>query len=202
MVFKRRKNLSIMKKIREGILPEKGWSRAIEYMMARIKRLPDSPKNISFGVAIGVFVSFSPFFGIHVLLAFIIARFLRVNILAAILGTFMGNPISFPIIAALNFNVGDLFVDVSSEARLGKSFLDQLVEVFYALSKNLSMILRGDRTDFSTIIDFFYGIFLPYLVGGLILGLAASIISYFIVLPTIVMYRARKLRKKLKRENN
>jgi len=81
MVFKRRKNLSIMKKIREGILPEKGWSRAIEYMMARIKRLPDSPKNISFGVAIGVFVSFSPFFGIHVLLAFIIARFLRVNIL-------------------------------------------------------------------------------------------------------------------------
>ena len=148
-----------MKKIREGILPEKGWSRAIEYMMAEIKRLPDSPKNISFGVAIGVFVSFSPFFGIHVLLAFIIARFLRVNILAAILGTFMGNPISFPIIAALNFNVGDLFVDVSSEARLGKSFLDQLVEVFYALSKNLSMILEEIDQIFPLLLIFFMAYF-------------------------------------------
>ena len=63
MVFKRRKSLPIARKIREGLFPEKGWSRAAEYMMARIKRLPDSPKNISFGVAIGVFVSFSPFFG-------------------------------------------------------------------------------------------------------------------------------------------
>ena len=62
MVFKRRKRLPITRKIREGLFPEKGWSRAAEYMMARIKRLPDSPKNISFGVAIGVFVSFSPFF--------------------------------------------------------------------------------------------------------------------------------------------
>ena len=66
MVFKRRESLSLGKRIREGILPEKGWSRAAEYMMARIKRLPDSPSNIAFGVAIGVFVSFSPFFGIHV----------------------------------------------------------------------------------------------------------------------------------------
>ena len=75
MVFKRRKNLSLGRKIREGIFPEKGWSRAAEYMMARIKRLPDSPSNIAFGVAIGVVVSFSPFFGIHVLLAFLIASF-------------------------------------------------------------------------------------------------------------------------------
>ena len=47
MVFKRRKRLPITRKIREGLFPEKGWSRAAEYMMARIKRLPDSPKNIS-----------------------------------------------------------------------------------------------------------------------------------------------------------
>ncbi len=158
MVFKRRNSLPIARKIREGLFPEKGWSRAAEYMMARIKRLPDSPKNISFGVAIGVFVSFSPFFGIHVLLAFLIARSLRVNILAAILGTFMGNPVSFPVIAALNFSIGDLFIDVSAEGVSETSFLQQLVEVSYAFSGNMSAIMSGADTDFSTILEFFYGI--------------------------------------------
>ena len=199
MVFKRRKSLPIARKIREGLFPEKGWSRAAEYMIARIKRLPDSPKNISFGVAIGVFVSFSPFFGIHVLLAFIIARSLRVNILAAILGTFMGNPVTFPIIAALNFGIGELFFDFSAEEISSKSFLQQLVDVAYAFYGNISIIMQGKRADFSTEIDFFYGIFLPYLLGGLVLGVVAGVVSYFIVLPMIVTYKARKARKKHKR---
>ena len=200
MVFKRRKNLSLGRKIREGIFPEKGWSRAAEYMMARIKRLPDSPSNIAFGVAIGVFVSFSPFFGIHVLLAFLIARFLRVNILAAILGTFMGNPITFPIIAALNFSVGGLFIKVSKEGVKEKLFLEQLVDVFYSLSENINKFFLGQDTDFSTAIEFFYGIFLPYLVGGLFLGSVFATFSYFVVMPTIVTYRSRKLRKKMKKK--
>ena len=200
MVFKRRESLSLGKRIREGILPEKGWSRAAEYMMARIKRLPDSPSNIAFGVAIGVFVSFSPFFGIHVVLAFLIARFLRVNILASILGTFMGNPVTFPIIAALNFSVGGLFINVSKEGVAEKSFLKQLVDVSYALSENVRMIFLGKEADFSTILEFFYGIFLPYLVGGFILGSVTATISYFIVMPTIVTYRSRKLRKKMKKK--
>ena len=199
MVFKRRKRLPIARKIREGLFPEKGWRRAVEYMMARIKRLPDSPKNISFGVAIGVFVSFSPFFGVHVLLAFLIARSLRVNILAAVLGTFMGNPITFPIIAALNFGIGDLFINVSTEEVSSKSFLQQLVDVSYAFSGNVGMMMRGKSTDFSTVLEFFYGIFLPYLVEGLILGVVAGVMSYFIMLPMIVTYKARKARKKLKR---
>ncbi len=199
MVFKRRKSLSIGKKIREGLFPEKGWSRAAEYMMARIKRLPDSPKSISFGVAIGVFVSFSPFFGVHILLAFLIARSLRVNILAAIIGTFMGNPVSFPIIAALNFSVGGLFIDISEKGVSEKSFLEQLVDISYAFSHNISMIIQGQKTDFSATLEFFYGIFLPYLVGGIVLGLAAGIFSYVITLPMIVTYRARKMRRKLKK---
>ena len=199
MVFKRRKSLPMTRKIREGLFPEKGWSRAAEYMMARIKRLPDSPKSISFGVAIGVFVSFSPFFGVHVLLAFLIARSLRVNILAAVLGTFMGNPITFPIIAALNFGIGELFINVSTEEASSKTFLQQLVDVSYAFYGNVGVMMRGESTDFSAILEFFYGIFLPYLVGGFILGVASGVVSYFIMLPIIVTYKARKARKKLKR---
>jgi len=60
-------------------------------------------------------------------------------------------------------------------------------------------MMRGKSTDFSTVLEFFYGIFLPYLVGGLILGVAVGVMSYFIMLPMIVTYKARKARKKLKR---
>ena len=98
MVFKRRDKRSWLSLTRDAVYPKKGWRRAIEYVGIRIKRLPDTPHKIALGFACGVFVSFSPLFGLHFLYAGLIALILRGNILAAFLGTFAGNPLTFPII--------------------------------------------------------------------------------------------------------
>ena len=78
MVFKRRDKPPLSPALREALLPRRGWRRGIEYLGHRVRRLPDTPHRIALGFACGVFASFTPFFGLHlvwrVALAWLIAR--------------------------------------------------------------------------------------------------------------------------------
>ena len=71
----------------EFFYPRGGWTRAALYVVHRIRRLPDPAHRISRGVAAGVFVCFTPYFGLHFVMATLIAWVIRGNILAALLAT-------------------------------------------------------------------------------------------------------------------
>ena len=103
---KRRKQRTWMQSATELVYPASGWSRAIEYVKLRLKRLPDTPHKIAIGIACGVFVTFSPLFGLHFFLAALFAWILRGNVVASLLATFVGNPITFPFIAATSYRTG------------------------------------------------------------------------------------------------
>ncbi len=73
---------------------EKNWQK----IAGKLKALKGTPYSIAAGVACGVIVSLTPFVGLHTLLAVIIAWIVQGNILAAALGTIVGNPWTFPVI--------------------------------------------------------------------------------------------------------
>ena len=56
--------------------------------------------QVALGFAIGVFMSFSPFLGFHLVLSGLFAWLLRVNIAASMLGNFLGNPVTYPLMWA------------------------------------------------------------------------------------------------------
>ena len=64
-MFKRRKPRSYSQLATEMIYPRGGWRRASQYVMHRIRRLPDQPQRIARGFAAGIIVSFTPLFGFH-----------------------------------------------------------------------------------------------------------------------------------------
>ncbi|MEL6701846.1 MAG: DUF2062 domain-containing protein, partial [Pseudomonadota bacterium] len=103
MVFKRRDSRSWATVLRELVYPRGGWMRAFEYVKHRVRRLPDRPEKIARGIWAGVFTTFTPFYGLHFIVAGTIAFFMRGNVIAALLATFFGNPLTYvPIgIAAL-----------------------------------------------------------------------------------------------------
>ena len=72
-MFKRRTSKTWLLWFWHFLWPNGGWSRRFEYVKYRIKRLPDSPKRISLGIAAGVFASFTPLYGFHFFVAMIIA---------------------------------------------------------------------------------------------------------------------------------
>ena len=65
MVFKRRNPRTWLRTVAEVFYPRGGWRRAVSYVIHRLRRLPDPPHKIARGVAAGVFVCFTPFFGFH-----------------------------------------------------------------------------------------------------------------------------------------
>ena len=106
MVFRRREKRSLIKFLWEVMLSLKGISRAIEYISLRLKRIPDTPHKISIGVSCGIFASFTPFFGLHFLIAGLLSFLVRGNVVASLIGTFLGNPVTFPFITLFNLNLG------------------------------------------------------------------------------------------------
>jgi uncharacterized protein (DUF2062 family) len=58
------------------------------------------------GLAAGLFIALSPTLGIQVILAVVVAYFLRVNIPIAVMACFVTNPVTAPIIYPLQYQLG------------------------------------------------------------------------------------------------
>jgi len=110
MLFRRRRPLRFHQKLNHFMWPRGGWSRAIRYYVKRLLRLSDSPHSIAAGFASGVALAMTPFIGFHYLLCFVVAFLVRGNVLAAVLGTSVGNPLTFPLIWVSTYEIGSLIL--------------------------------------------------------------------------------------------
>ena len=135
--------------------------------------MPASSYAISAGFACGSMVSFTPLIGFHFVLAVIFAYLLRANYIAALIGTIVGNPISFPFIWGLIYKVGAFIVDKPEDN----------------LRTNIN---------FEIIINQTYDIFIPMLVGGAVLAIPIWVITYFITYSFVSSFKKAKLKKKKK----
>jgi uncharacterized protein (DUF2062 family) len=192
MVFKRRTKLSWGQWIAEGFYPKAGWKRAASYVAHRIRRLPDTPHKIAMGIAAGVYVSYTPFFGLHFLVAALLAIVLRGNVLAALLGTFFGNPLTFPFIAASALGTGHFILGSQHRKGIEDTILSHFGGAFADLWHNFTTLFSGGAADWSRLEGFFSSVYLPYLVGGVLPGLISGVIVYFLSRPLIVAYQARR----------
>src|SRR4051812_10369684 len=72
--------------------------------------MPGTPHGIAAGVATGVAVSLTPFVGLHLLLALGLAYVTGGNLLAAAIGTLVGNPWTWPLILPATYRLGCLIL--------------------------------------------------------------------------------------------
>src|SRR5690606_31422044 len=64
--------------------------------MRRLGRLRASPHEIALGCAVGAFASSTPLVGMQTALGVVLAFLLRASVPAAVAGSFVGNPLSWP----------------------------------------------------------------------------------------------------------
>jgi len=192
-MFKRRNPRNLLDWLKVLVWPKGGWSRAARYVNHRVGRLPDAPHRIARGIFAGVVISFTPLFGFHLLGAALIALALRGNVIAALLATFVGNPITFPFIAVFAVELGHRLLGAGHGLPAWQIVSDFALAggEFWA---NVRAVFSADVTHWQSLERFFHQVFLPYLVGGLPLGIAAGLVSYYIGLPLIIGYQ--KLRRK------
>ena len=194
MIFKRRDNRFTFSRFKNLVIPKKGWRRALDYIIYRVKRLPDSPHKIAIGLSIGIFCSFTPFFGLHIFLAMLLAYLCKGNIVAALLGTFFGNPITWPFIASFSIKLGQMIL--GNPVKNFETSLEQFVEAANAFMGSITSIFGYGNSDWFIVSNFVKDLFFPYFIGGLVLGLFISLLSYFIFRPIIYAYKVSKAKKK------
>lgn len=195
MVFRRKTPLGWWAWLREGFWPRAGWWRAIEYIKHRLRRLPDTPEKIGRGIWAGVFASFTPLFGLHFILAAVLAKLMRGNVLAALIGTFFGNPLTFVPIGLVSIELGYFLLGSRPEAGL----LQTMPEAFSAaagdLWHNLRAVFGPEQADWAGLAEFWDEVFLPYLVGGILPGVLASTVCYALTVQLARAHQARRKRR-------
>ncbi|WP_371170347.1 DUF2062 domain-containing protein [Aliiroseovarius sp. 2305UL8-7] len=192
-MFKRNPR-SYLRIIAEFFYPRGGWYRASRYVIHRLRRLPDPAHRISRGIAAGIFASFTPFYGLHFFTAALIAWVIRGNVLASLLATFVGNPLTFPLIAELSVNLGNAMLGHSSNVHLPEIFA-QFAGATSDIWANIGAMFTDKVADWSRFSRFFDRVFLPYLVGCIFPGLIAAIAGYALSNPLIHAYQRRRIKK-------
>lgn len=195
MVFRRRKQRSYLQLIADSLYPRGGWGRAASYVMHRLRRLPDLPYRIARGIFAGVFVTFSPFFGLHFLLAALLARAIGGNILAALLATFFGNPLTFLPIGVVSMKTGHFLLGTKFDPNVDRSLVGKFTDAGGDLMRNLAASITGNPVDWAGLSRFYDEVFLPYMVGGVIPGLIAGLVAYYLSVPVISAYQRHRLNR-------
>lgn len=191
LVFKRRDRRPIWRIVLELLWPRGGWTRAARYVSHRLNRLPDPPHRIARGIFCGVFTTFTPFYGLHFLIAAGMARMMRGNVVAALLATFFGNPLTYVPIGVVAMETGYFLLGVDRSEHLG-SIGDTFAGAGRDLWFNFKAMFTGATTDWHDLSVFSDEVFWPYLVGGIIPGLIAGLIGYYVSLPLITAYQNRR----------
>jgi uncharacterized protein (DUF2062 family) len=160
---------------RSGLLP--AW-RAI-------MRLEATPHAVGLGLAMGVFVAFLPILGAQMMIAAMIAWVGRANVGAALLGTWAGNPITWPMMWVASYLIG-----ISLLGEAGAMTVDELQRTLVRLgdpppaSVGWLTVLDGAKT-------LLWPILKPLFVGGLVLGLISGGALYFIGRRAAEAFRTR-----------
>lgn len=190
-MFKRRIRQTMSQQVATLVYPRGGWMRAAGYVVHRLRRLPDSPERIAVGVGVGVFTSFTPLYGFHFALAALLAWFLRGNILAALLATFFGNPVTFPFIVVGSIGLGSALLGIE-HGMSATEVMQAFAAAWSEITGNLRALFGEGPTYWGRLLWFFQFVFLPFLLGGVMLGVVSGVIGYFAALPVIRVYQARR----------
>jgi uncharacterized protein (DUF2062 family) len=175
MPFRRRTPLSFRQKLRNAVMPRKGFRRLLGYYRLRVMRIGGSPHAVAAGLAIGVVSAWTPFLGLHILFAIPIAYLFGGSMVAAALGTTFANPVTCPIIWPLTWKIGEVML---GHGAAGHEQLD-LGELFAHL--DVSQLWRP--------------ILEPMLIGSLPPGLVCGLIIYAITYFGIRSFRNRRLQR-------
>ena len=192
MIFKRRDPKPTLRAVAEFLWPRGGWTRAFHYVKHRMRRLPDSPERIARGIWAGVFVTFSPLFGLHFVVAVILARLMKGNILASLMATFVGNPFTFVFIALASLKTGHWLLGTEMEQGELRALSHNFGQAGSDLWRNFLAIFTDDRVNWSGLAVFSRDVFYPYLIGGIIPGIFFATLSYYLAVPVLRAYQKRR----------
>jgi uncharacterized protein (DUF2062 family) len=184
LLFSRRRPAGFLERVRVTLWPRRSFGRSVRYVLLRLKRLRSSPHRIAVGAAAGVFAIWTPFLGLQLILAGLISWVLRGSILASLLSSFAGNPLTYPLIWFSTFNLGN--------ALLGAEISLRIVDLQSKAVALRDSMIAGSPDQVGSALEAMWPLFKPMVIGSLPLGGLAAFATYMGVRKMIAASNARR----------
>jgi uncharacterized protein len=165
----------------------RGWADSLRSVGRQLVSLRASPHEIGLGCALGAFMSVTPLLGVQTLLAIVLAFVLRASVPAAIIGTFFGNPLSWPFIWVSTYLMGLQIVGL--EGAFDPAAVERNVHVLWAALLDPSPQLL-DATA-----ALVWPLLWPMLAGSVPIGLITAAIVYYISRNMVRGWRLRTMNR-------
>ena len=192
-MFRRRKPLSKINQMRSFVWPARGFRRLFSYLFQRIIRLPGTPTSIAVGFASGVAASFTPFLGFHFIIGGALAMLFRGNVLASAIGTFFGNPWTFILIWLADYEIGvSVIHSLGYGADLRVLSIEELGE---AMGRVMQFMSFSGTVAWADLAGDFEQVFTPMLIGGIVLGSVAWVVSFLLTLWAVKVWRSHRAKR-------
>ena len=124
-------------------------------LLKQVLHLQESPQRTALAFAIGVFIGFSPVYGLHTVMVLLCAWVLGLNLLALMVGAYLNNPWTMVPILGATYWVGALLLGRSD----GPAF-------------------DWQDLSFSAIYEQVMPYAAPFFLGGFVLSLLGAVLAY------------------------
>lgn len=145
------------------LLNREKWNQRLKAILS----LDSHPGHIAAGFAAGVFISFTPFFGVHTPMAVAAAFIFRLNKVTCVTGAWVNTPVTVVPALLLSHKLGLLLL-----GRPPQTLHLQELTFAYALE-----LLKSHG--------------LPIMVGSSLIGFGAALLAYFLIYSLVVRSRQR-----------
>lgn len=135
----------------------------LKQQFKKVLSLDAHPGHISIGFAVGVFISFTPFFGLHTPLAIALAFIFRLNKVTCITGAWVNTPLTIVPILVASYNLGGFLLGEPHKELVFKTLNWQQLQPY---AKSI-------------------------LLGSSVLGFFAAVASYFICYWMVTFFRRK-----------
>lgn len=156
--------------------------RFVRFWYLRLVRIQATPHNIAIGLAAGVFIGLLPVLPFQTVLAIALAFALNGSKIAAALGTWVSNPLNWVPFYLLFYKIGKAVVPFDIPP------------------------FRPSELEMVEMLHVGWKFFAAMMVGGLVIAVPSSIVSYFAGKKLIEFYHdrraARRLRKVVQAQNS
>ena len=145
------------------MLDKEKWKKRLKAILS----LDSHPGHIAVGFAVGVFISFTPFFGVHTPMAIAAAFIFRLNKVTCITGAWINTPLTVVPALLLSYKLGELLL-----GRPHQELVLQELTWKYALS-----LLETHGK--------------PIIIGSSVIGFSAAVFAYFLCYYLVVRFRQK-----------
>ena len=139
---------------------------SIRSLLKQVLHLRESPQRTALAFAIGVFIGFSPAYGLHTVMVFFCAWALGLNFLALIAGAYLNNPWTVVPILGATYWVGALL-----------------------LGRSDSPSFDWKDVSFGAIYEQVMPYAVPFVLGGFVLSLLGAALAYPLAYYFVAKYR-------------